>query len=121
MFGSWVQDGVLGKVLPSQALSAPQLLCSEIVVSQDRVTMTRLTDTLQSLGFEGEIALGGRWVTIHSEQTLVYVVEATWGNGYYTWCADPRARTVEFYHDPVEAIQASLRRAAQLRTPACHN
>jgi hypothetical protein len=83
--------------------------------------MTRLTDTLQSLGLEGEIALAGRWVTIQGEQTLVYVVEATWGNGYYTWCADPRARTVEFYHDPAEAIQAGLRRAAQLRTPAGHN
>jgi hypothetical protein len=76
---------------------------------------------MQSLGLEGEIALAGRWVTIQGEQTLVYVVEAMWGNGYYTWCADPRARAVEFYYDPVEAIQAGLQRAAQLRTPTCDN
>ena len=78
--------------------------------------MTRLTDTLESLGLEGEVALAGRWVTIQGERTLVYVVEVARGSGYYTWCADPRARSVEFYHDPVEAIQAGLRRAAQLNT-----
>ena len=83
--------------------------------------MTQLTDALQSLGLEGEIALADRWITIQGQQTLVYVVEATRGSGYYTWCADPRARTVEFYHDPAEAIQAGLRRAAQLPTPAGDN
>jgi hypothetical protein len=76
--------------------------------------MTRLTDTLQSLGLKGEVALAGRWVTIQGKHTLVFVVEAAWGNEYYTWCADARARAVEFYRDPAEAIRAGLRRAAQL-------
>ena len=60
-------------------------------------------------------------MTIQGERTLVYVVEATRGGGYYTWCADPQARTVEFYHDPVQAIQAGLRRAAELNTSIADN
>ena len=83
--------------------------------------MTRLTDTLQSLGLEGEVALAGRWVTLQGEHSLVFVAEATWGDGYFTWCADPRARTVEFYRDPAEAIRAGLQRAAQLAPTQSNN
>jgi hypothetical protein len=83
--------------------------------------MTRLTDTLRSLRLEGEVALAGRWVTLQGERTLVFVAEATWGDGYFTWCADPRARTVEFHRDPAEAIRAGLRRAAQLAPPQSDN
>jgi hypothetical protein len=83
--------------------------------------MTQLIDTLHALGLKGEIALGGRWVTLHAECSLIYVVEASWGGGYYTWLGDPRDRVVEYYHDPVQAIQAGLRRAAQLAWPPADN
>lgn len=74
--------------------------------------MTRLVAALQSLGLQGEIALAGHWVTLAGERFTVYVVETTSGRGYYTWGQDPDARVVEFYLDPVEAIQAGLLRAA---------
>jgi hypothetical protein len=74
--------------------------------------MTYLVAALDAaLGLEGEIALGGRWVKLQNERCAVYVVEAR-RDGYYTWCGDPAARTVAFYLDPTEAIQAGLRRAA---------
>ncbi len=73
--------------------------------------MTQLIGALQALGLEGEIALAGRWVKLQGERCAVYVVESR-RDGYYTWCDDPQARTVEFYLDPTEAIKAGLRRAA---------
>ena len=75
--------------------------------------MTRLIEALEPLGLDGEIALGGRWVKIQGERCAVYVVEAAWGAGYYTWCDDPEERAVQFYADPAAAILAGLRRAAR--------
>ena len=72
----------------------------------------RLVEALQTLGLQGELSLGGRWVTLRGERCRVYVVEAAWGTHYYTWCDDPAERTVQSYLDPVQAIQAGLRRAA---------
>jgi hypothetical protein len=42
------------------------------------------------------------------------VVEAAWGTHYYTWCDDPAERAVQSFPDPVQAIQAGLRRASGL-------
>ena len=77
--------------------------------------MTRLVAALQALGLEGEIALAGRWLTLAGDRYTVYVAETTSGRGYYTWGQDPDARVVEFYPDPVEAIEAGLRRASYPR------
>ena len=78
--------------------------------------MTRLVEALNALGLQGEIALSGRWIRLEGECCPVYVIEEAWGTGYYTWCDDPRARTVEFYRDPATAIQVGLRRAAKQST-----
>lgn len=75
--------------------------------------MTALVEALHTLNLNGEIALAGRWITIQGEQCVVYVIEATWSDSYYTWCADPAARAVEVYRDPTDAILAGLRRAAR--------
>ncbi|MBA3944239.1 MAG: hypothetical protein H0X37_06700 [Herpetosiphonaceae bacterium] len=75
--------------------------------------MTRLVEALHALGLEGEAELEDRWVKIQGQQCWVYIAEAAWGGGYYTWCEDPESRTVEFYLEPTEAIQAGLRRAAK--------
>jgi hypothetical protein len=42
----------------------------------------------------------------------VYVAEAAWEAGYYTWCDGREEQVVEHYLDPTEAIQAGLKRAA---------
>lgn len=76
--------------------------------------MTELVTALRALGLEGEIASSGRWLTFQGELCTVYVVEGTWGTAYYTWCADPRERTVECYPTATAAIQAGVRRAARL-------
>ncbi len=73
--------------------------------------MTRLEEALQTLRSEGEVALSGRWVKVQGERCTVYVVEAAWGSGFYTWCDDPQERAAELYLDPVEALRAGLRRA----------
>lgn len=75
--------------------------------------MTELVNALRALGLEGEIASSGQWLTFEGELCTVYVVEATHGNAYYTWCDSPTARTVEFYADATAAIRAGLRRAAR--------
>ena len=74
--------------------------------------MINLVDALHELGLEGEQSLEGRMVKLHGERCAVYVVEAAWGMGYYTWCDDPEAREVKFYREPVAAIRAGLERAA---------
>ncbi len=74
--------------------------------------MTRLTEALQRLGVEGEINLSGRWVKFQGGRFPVYVAEAAWNAGYYTWCEDSEERVVEFYLDPTEAIRAGMQRAA---------
>ncbi len=78
--------------------------------------MTGLLEALRDLGLAGEISLSGRWVELRGERCAVYVVEAAWSGGYYTWCDDPAQRTVEHYLDPIEAIQAGLRRASARRS-----
>ena len=74
--------------------------------------MTRLVAALHALGLHAEIALAGHWVKLQGEQYAVYVIEATAGGGYYTWCEDAEARVVEFYLDPATAVEAGLRRAS---------
>ncbi len=75
--------------------------------------MTQLVAALHTLGLDGEIALSGHWVKLHGERCSVYVAEPTRGSRYFTWCDGAGARDVEAYGDPVEAIQAGLRRAAR--------
>ncbi|MDP9381896.1 MAG: hypothetical protein M3Q29_17470 [Chloroflexota bacterium] len=79
--------------------------------------MTRLLEALRALGLEVEVDPSGRWVKVRGEQCRVYIYQASWDGGYYTWCDDPGERTVEFYPDVAEAIQAGLRRSAR-RTAA---
>jgi hypothetical protein len=76
--------------------------------------MMRLVEALQTLGLQGEVSLGGRWVMLRGERCAVYVVEAAWGTHYYTWCDDPAERAVQSFPDPVQAIQAGLQRASGL-------
>ncbi len=72
--------------------------------------MTALVEALRQLGLESEVSLSGRWASFEGNRCTVYVAEAASG-GYYTWCAEPAARTVQFHHSPTEAIQAGLQRA----------
>jgi hypothetical protein len=74
--------------------------------------MTPLVEALDALGLNGEIELAGRWVRLAGERCAVYIVEAAWGTGYYTWCDDERERAVQLYRDPATAIRAGLARAA---------
>ncbi len=74
--------------------------------------MTPLVDALQASGIAADVSLGGRWAEFQGERRRVYVFETARG-GYYTWCDDPLDRKVEIYRNPVEAIQAGLRRAAK--------
>src|SRR5919197_1068398 len=75
-------------------------------------TMTRLVDAAHEMGLRAEVSPFGRWVRFRGEQGLVYVAEAAFGQGYYTWCDTPHGRTAEPYLDPTAAIQAGLQRAA---------
>jgi hypothetical protein len=75
--------------------------------------MTRLVDVAQEMGLRAEASPFGRWVRFRGEQGLVYVAEAAFGQGYYTWCDTPHERTAEPYLDPTAAIQAGLQRAAR--------
>ena len=83
--------------------------------SRKKGAMTRLVETLRALGLQGKVELSGRWVTLAGERCPVYVVEDRWGTGYYSWCGDEQARTVEFFRDPATAIEMGLRRAAKQR------
>ena len=74
--------------------------------------MTRLQEALESLGIEAEIALSGQWAKLHGKQCRVHIVEVGWGIYYNTWCEDPGDSSVHVYCDPVEAIDAGLRRAS---------
>ncbi len=75
--------------------------------------MSRLVNALQSLGLQATVELGGRWVMLHGERCRVYVVQGPRSDGFYTWCDAADARSVKFFRDPIEAIQAGLHRAAQ--------
>ena len=74
--------------------------------------MPRLIEALQALGLGGEITHSGRWLKLQGERCSVYVAEAAWEAGYYTWCDAREEQAVEHYLDPTEAIQAGLKRAA---------
>lgn len=78
--------------------------------------MTELVDTLAALGLTGEITNGGHWACLSGERCAVYVVEAAWGGGYFTWCGMPHSGVVEFYRDPGAAIRAGLARASLTRS-----
>jgi hypothetical protein len=73
--------------------------------------MTQLVDTLGALGLSGEITNEGRWVRLPGERCPVYVVEAPWGGGYFTWCGPPCEGIVAFYRDPNVAIREGLAHA----------
>ncbi|MGE3601281.1 MAG: hypothetical protein AB7N70_37710, partial [Dehalococcoidia bacterium] len=62
---------------------------------------------------EAHIDLSGCWACLQGERCVVYVIEAPWSAGFFTWCDDPQERAVERYLDPTEAIRAGLRRAAR--------
>ena len=73
--------------------------------------MTQLVEALDALHLEGELSLADRWVKLQGQRCWVYVAAAK-GGGYFTWCDDAQERAITFYHDPIDAIQAGLRRAA---------
>lgn len=75
--------------------------------------MTRLAEACEALHLKGTIELEGRWLTFQIHGCTSYVVEALWGNGYFTWCDHPHTRAVQHYSDPDEAIAASIQRIAQ--------
>ncbi len=79
-----------------------------------------LVAALESLGLAGEVALGGRWVTLEGARCRVYVVMTDRGNGYYGWCGVPGDRTVAAYTDATTAILDGLRRAASIGTEHEH-
>ncbi|MDQ2809737.1 MAG: hypothetical protein M3Z04_22910 [Chloroflexota bacterium] len=76
--------------------------------------MPGLVEALAALGLQGEVSLEGRWVKVQSPCGPIYVAEAVSATQYYTWSDVPGARTVEYYPDPVTAIQAGLRRVARV-------
>ena len=75
--------------------------------------MTRLAEALRRLGLDGRVGPSGRWVELEGERCRVYVAASPRNSEFYTWCDDPEERAVEHYQDPVEAIEAGLRRAAE--------
>ena len=77
--------------------------------------MTRLTEALESLELTAETSLAGRWIKLQGDRCAVYVAEAPWARGFYSWCDDPLNRAVEHYADPIEAISAGLARASACR------
>ena len=75
--------------------------------------MTALVAALQLLGMTADIELGGRWIALCGERGTAYVIEAGWGDSFYVWCDIPEERAVERHRDPIEAIQAGLRRTSK--------
>lgn len=75
--------------------------------------MSRLVNALQSLGLQATVEMGGRWVMLQGERCCVYVVQGASNSGFYTWCDAADARSVQFFRDPIEAIEAGLHRAAR--------
>jgi hypothetical protein len=80
--------------------------------------MTHLTEALETLGLTAETSLAGRWTKLHGERCAVYVIEAAWAAGFYSWCDDPLDRVVEHHSDPIEAIRAGLKRASDPKNEA---
>ena len=77
--------------------------------------MAHLGTVLEDLGLQGEVSPLGRWVRLRGEQGTVYVAQAAFGVGYYSWCDTPQEHTAYPYLDPAEAIQAGLLRATRSR------
>jgi hypothetical protein len=75
--------------------------------------MAALVAALQLLGMTAEVELGGRWIAIRGELGTAYVIEAGWGESFYVWCDIAEERAVERHRDPIEAIQAGLRRTSK--------
>ena len=75
--------------------------------------MAALVAALQILGTTADVELGGRWIAIRGERGTAYVIEAGWGDSFYVWCDIPEERAVERHRDPIEAIQAGLRRTSK--------
>ena len=73
--------------------------------------MTRLVEALDALHLEGELSLADRWVKLQGQRCWVYVAAAK-GGRYFTWCDDVQECAIAFYRDPIDAIQAGLRRAS---------
>jgi hypothetical protein len=86
--------------------------CSTADRLQGRAAMTRLLTAVRGLGLDVEVGQSGRWVRFHGPQCTVYVLEALWGSDYYMWCDGQGEQGTQLYRDPVEAIQAGLRRSA---------
>jgi len=87
------------------------------LVPAEKGARTSIVDALRALGLDGEIAPGGRWVTLRGEHCPVYVIQTATGE-YFTWCDDPAERSVEAYRDPRAAIVSGLQRAARRGTEA---
>jgi len=75
--------------------------------------MAALVAALQLLGITADVELGGRWIAFRGECGTAYVIEAGWGNSYYVWCDITEERAVERHRDPIEAVQAGLRRTSK--------
>ncbi len=79
--------------------------------SAEQGAMTQLVEALDALHLEGELSHADRWVKLQGQRCWVYVAAAK-GGGYFTWCDDVQERAIVFYRDPIDAIQAGLRRAS---------
>lgn len=81
-----------------------------------RAPVSRLVAVSQAIGLEVEASPRGRWIRFRSAQGPIYVSEAMFGQGYYTWDDAEHPEAVGPYIDPHEAIRAGLQRVAQRRT-----
>lgn len=80
-----------------------------------REPVPRLVAVSRAMGLEAEASPRGRWIRFRSAEGSVYVSEAVFGQGYFTWDDAEHPEAAGPYVDPREAIRAGLRRAAQ-----CH-
>ena len=77
--------------------------------------MTQLVEALDALHLEGELSHADRWVKLQGQRCWVYVAVVK-GVGYVIWFDDAQERVIAFYRNPIDAIQAGMRRAAH---PTC--
>ena len=75
--------------------------------------MSRLIESLNTLGISSQLTMAGRWATFEGERSLVHVLVAPWSAGFFGWCDAPDERGVRRYADPVTAIHDGLRRATK--------
>ena len=74
--------------------------------------MTRLVEVMQDMGLKGETSSSGRWIRLSGKQGPIYVVEAAWHGGYYTFSDAEAEQKPEIYLDPAAAIEAGLQHVA---------